>query len=262
MRSRTCAACMSPRAPRRSASATAARRPSTSAAQLHVAAIMEGSVRKAGDRVRVTAQLVDASNGYHLWSENFDRNARRHLRDPGRNRAQRRQRRAAVPEDAARLRPAEATRRATCAPTSSTCAAASSSAARPKSREAGAADVPPRDRARSGLRAGVRGPGRFAVRVDAVAHGDRDSGALEEAKAAAHRALELDPDLAEAHVAKGHALMIAGDHDGATEAFEHALKLDPELYVAHYLLRAPLLHAGQLRARRGPVRSRAPRATR
>ena len=42
--------------------------------QLHVAAIMEGSVRKAGDRVRVTAQLVDASNGYHLWSENFDRN--------------------------------------------------------------------------------------------------------------------------------------------------------------------------------------------
>ena len=42
--------------------------------QLQVAAIMEGSVRKAGDRVRVTAQLVDASNGYHMWSENFDRN--------------------------------------------------------------------------------------------------------------------------------------------------------------------------------------------
>ena len=42
--------------------------------ELHVAAIVEGSVRKAGDRVRVTAQLVNASNGYHLWSENFDRN--------------------------------------------------------------------------------------------------------------------------------------------------------------------------------------------
>ncbi len=40
---------------------------------LNVAAIMEGSVRKAGDHVRVTAQLVDAGNGYHLWSENFDR---------------------------------------------------------------------------------------------------------------------------------------------------------------------------------------------
>ena len=62
----------------------------------------------------------------------------------------------------------------------------------------------------------------------------RDGGALDEAKAAAHRALELDPDLAEAHVARGHALMIAGDHEGATEAFEHALRLDPDLYVAHY----------------------------
>ena len=43
---------------------------------LNVAAIMEGSVRKAGDRVRVTAQLIDAANGYHLWSENFDRQLR------------------------------------------------------------------------------------------------------------------------------------------------------------------------------------------
>jgi len=48
--------------------------PSEIGRQLQVAAIMEGSVRKAGDRVRITAQLVNASNGYHLWSENFDRN--------------------------------------------------------------------------------------------------------------------------------------------------------------------------------------------
>jgi len=40
---------------------------------LNVATIMEGSVRKSGERVRVTAQLIDAGNGYHLWSENFDR---------------------------------------------------------------------------------------------------------------------------------------------------------------------------------------------
>ncbi|MGH8161780.1 MAG: hypothetical protein ACRESR_06485 [Gammaproteobacteria bacterium] len=33
---------------------------------LNVAAIMEGSVRKSGDRVRVTAQLIDAGRGYHL----------------------------------------------------------------------------------------------------------------------------------------------------------------------------------------------------
>ncbi|HJR72964.1 MAG TPA: tetratricopeptide repeat protein [Luteimonas sp.] len=40
---------------------------------LNVAAFMEGSVRKSGERIRVTAQLIDAGSGYHLWSENFDR---------------------------------------------------------------------------------------------------------------------------------------------------------------------------------------------
>jgi TolB-like protein/DNA-binding winged helix-turn-helix (wHTH) protein len=40
---------------------------------LKAATILEGSVRKSGDRIRVTAQLLDASNGYHLWSETYDR---------------------------------------------------------------------------------------------------------------------------------------------------------------------------------------------
>jgi adenylate cyclase len=40
---------------------------------LKVANVLEGSVRKAGNRVRVTVQLVRSDNGYHLWSETFDR---------------------------------------------------------------------------------------------------------------------------------------------------------------------------------------------
>jgi len=40
---------------------------------LSVANVLEGSVRKAGNRVRITAQLVKASDGYHLWSDTFDR---------------------------------------------------------------------------------------------------------------------------------------------------------------------------------------------
>jgi TolB-like protein len=40
---------------------------------LGVAHIVEGSVRKAGDRVRVTAQLIDAATGQRLWAENYDR---------------------------------------------------------------------------------------------------------------------------------------------------------------------------------------------
>ncbi len=41
--------------------------------QLNVGTILEGSVQRSGDTVRVTAQLIDVSNGYHLWSGNFDR---------------------------------------------------------------------------------------------------------------------------------------------------------------------------------------------
>jgi serine/threonine-protein kinase len=42
-------------------------------AELSVSHILEGSVRRAGNRLRVTAQLVKASDGYHLWSQRFDR---------------------------------------------------------------------------------------------------------------------------------------------------------------------------------------------
>ncbi len=41
--------------------------------RLNVATILEGSIRKDGDRIRVTSQLVDARNGYHLWSQTYDR---------------------------------------------------------------------------------------------------------------------------------------------------------------------------------------------
>jgi adenylate cyclase len=34
---------------------------------------MEGSVRRAGDRLRVTAQLIDAATGHHVWAERYDR---------------------------------------------------------------------------------------------------------------------------------------------------------------------------------------------
>ena len=40
---------------------------------LGVGAVLEGSVQRAGDRIRVTAQLIDATNGFHLWSQSFDR---------------------------------------------------------------------------------------------------------------------------------------------------------------------------------------------
>jgi TolB-like protein/Tfp pilus assembly protein PilF len=41
--------------------------------KLNVAHVLEGSVRKSGDQIRITAQLIKASDGYHLWSETWDR---------------------------------------------------------------------------------------------------------------------------------------------------------------------------------------------
>ncbi len=43
------------------------------ARELHVANVLEGSVRKSGNRVRITAQLIQADSGFHLYSETFDR---------------------------------------------------------------------------------------------------------------------------------------------------------------------------------------------
>src|SRR5207244_1731390 len=43
------------------------------ARQLHVANVLEGSVRRSGDQLRITAQLIRAAEGYHLWSETYDR---------------------------------------------------------------------------------------------------------------------------------------------------------------------------------------------
>ena len=40
---------------------------------LNVATVLEGSVRKAGNRLRISVQLVNVADGYHLWSERYDR---------------------------------------------------------------------------------------------------------------------------------------------------------------------------------------------
>jgi serine/threonine protein kinase/tetratricopeptide (TPR) repeat protein len=45
----------------------------TIGARLGVRNVLEGSVRKSGDRLRITAQLVDVKDGFHLWSEKYDR---------------------------------------------------------------------------------------------------------------------------------------------------------------------------------------------
>ena len=55
------------------------------ARELGVRYVVEGSVRRSGGRVRVTAQLIDAETGNHIWAERYDRRHRRGLRSSGRD---------------------------------------------------------------------------------------------------------------------------------------------------------------------------------
>jgi len=48
----------------------------TIARKLNVAVILEGSIRRSGNTVRITAQLVNATSGFHIWSQNYDRDLR------------------------------------------------------------------------------------------------------------------------------------------------------------------------------------------
>ena len=43
------------------------------ARKLSVGYVLEGSVRKSGNTIRITAQLIEAHTGYHLWSNSYDR---------------------------------------------------------------------------------------------------------------------------------------------------------------------------------------------
>lgn len=199
---------------------------------LNVGAIMEGSVRKAGERIRVTAQLIDAGNGYHLWSENFDRRLENIF---------------AIQEEIAR-NVVDALR-------VSLKASETLDLRRYAPRDMRAYDFYLRGRQQ--LDTTGRGSQqavqmyRRAVELDpdyAHAHAGladalteliqwrvvRREDTLEEALAASRRALDLAPELAEAHVAHAHVLLLAGEHEAATAAFERALALNSELYEANY----------------------------
>ena len=204
---------------------------------LSVDAVLEGSVRVAGERLRVGAQLVDAHNGYHIWSETYERaiadvfaiqreiaeNVARALKlsltvralDHGERFAPRnmeayefylRGRRVAGQfRQSTSPAAAELDRRAIALDTGFAQA------------HAGLADI-----------LAVMAQWRFAPSEQV----------LPEATAAANRALDLAPELAEAHMAQGHVRSIAGDAAGARRAFERALELNPALFDAwHYYAR-------------------------
>jgi len=200
--------------------------------KLGVATVLEGSVRRAGTRLRVTAQLIDVETGYHLWSERYDRemadvfaiqdeiaeNIVKALRVVLTPREQEAIRKIATRDVRAYefyLRGRQLFhqhRRET--------------HERAKEMYRRAIDVDP---GYALAYAGIADSASFLYMY--LGGAERD---LEEANAASKRALELDPSSAEAHASRGLALALTRQYQKAEEELAEAMRLDPTLFEAPY----------------------------
>lgn len=202
----------------------------TVGATLGVNTLLEGSIRKVGNQLRVSAQLINVANGYHLWSENYDRSAEDIF---------------AVQEDIAR-RIAERLQGAP-APT-----AAGRSPADP---EAHALYLRARlfwnKRTEEGLNQAVelfqaaikKEPTYVAAHAGLAATyvvlplysiEPKRAERFRLARAAANRALELDPNCPEAHAVLGSLQADARDYRGAEGHFRQAIEQDHNYATAHH----------------------------
>ena len=200
------------------------------ARELGVRFLLEGSVRKAGNRVRITGQLIDGANGGHVWAERYDRD----LTDIFA--IQDEITKAIVDQLKVRLLPEEK-EAIGLAPTPNVEAytlylkgrdhfhnATKTFLGLARQMFVRAAELDPSfARAYAGIaNCDARLVGWYGVRIP-----------LDDILAMAGKALELDPTLAEAHAARGEALRVAGRSDEAVEAFEQALALDPNSFEAN-----------------------------
>jgi serine/threonine protein kinase/Flp pilus assembly protein TadD len=201
--------------------------------RLSVNTVLEGSVRTVGDRLRVTAQLVDVATGFHIWSERYDRK----LHDVF-----------AVQDDIT-ARIVDALKISL---TSQELVAIRGTHAH----NVQAFDFYLRGRkyfweqtgpslkiARNMLQRAIDIEPDYALGHSALADScsflymyvDSRSEYLDEANRASLRALEIDPELPEAHISRGLALDLAGRHEESVQQFDVAIVANPNSFDAYYL---------------------------
>src|SRR5437773_5698459 len=211
--------------------------------RLGVEALLEGSIRKAGNRVRIGVQLIDARNGYHLWSERFDRDiedifaiqdeiARSVIDALGLSLSEREQRRF-VKASTKNVEAYEFYLRARKLFQQWT--RQSIELARQMFERAIELD-PDFAAAWAGL---------ATAHVYLFGSGGRDPD-LRKAHNASTRALELDPELADAHVAAGQRFSMEQRYVEAAAEFGRAIELDPTLFDAYYYYARSCFKAGDL----------------
>ena len=207
--------------------------------QLGVKTILEGSVRKSDERLRVTAQLINVEDGYHIWTKTFDRE----LQDIF-----------AIQDEIA------------------TCIAESlldtlTPVKTTSSQDVVAYEYYLRGRqffnrfrkvdlefARQMFRQAIEIDPDFALAWAGYADSsafrimyvDPDSSCCAEASEASKRALQLEPNLAEAHASRGLAHLVAEEFELAEAEFDKALELNPRLFEAYYYYGRARFHQGDM----------------
>src|ERR1043165_208588 len=215
------------------------------ASKLNVENVLEGSVRKSGDKIRVSAQLIGAQEGFPLWSDRYDRD----LQDIFGIQEEIAQRIV----DALRVTLTEREKQAI---------------EKQSTIDVRAYEFYLRGRRylylfrRQHLEM-ARRMFRRAIAIDqnyALGHSgladcasllymfwEASAENLEQARMASERAIELDPSLAEGFVSRGVAKSLVRDFAGATADFERALTLDPRSFEAYYFYARACLVQGQLK---------------
>jgi adenylate cyclase len=214
------------------------------AKRLGVNFILEGSVRKAGSRVRVTGQLIDGKTGGHMWADRYDRDLTDifAIQDEITH--------AIVEQLKVKLLPQE---KKNIAQTPTDNVEAYTYYLR------GRQFIERRSKAYYQL---ARQMFAKAVELDPLyarayagmadcdsflfLHYHVDNVAIDDILATSAKALALDSDLAEAHASRGLALSLEKRYDEATEEFEQAIALDPHSFEGHYFYGRACFTQGKL----------------
>jgi serine/threonine protein kinase/Tfp pilus assembly protein PilF len=211
--------------------------------KLHVSTVLDGSVRRMGNRLRITAQLVNVADGYQLWSDRYDRE----MEDVF-----------AIQDEisqaivkALRVILSEDEKKAI---------------EKVRSVNVQAYDFYLRGRqffnqlgrknlefAKQMFNRAIQTDPEYALAYAGVADScsmlymyfDARDVNLRQADTASRKALELEPDLAEAHVARGLAVSLSKKFDEAEKEFETAMKLDAKLFDAPYFFARARLSQGR-----------------
>jgi TolB-like protein/Tfp pilus assembly protein PilF len=212
--------------------------------KLKVSTVLEGGVRKMGNRLRITCELVNVADGYHLWSERYDREIEDIF---------------AIQDDisqaivkALRVILTEGEKKAI--------------ENKPRSTNIQAYDYYLRGRqfihqlrrrsleyARQMFNKAIELDPNYALAYTGVADAssllfqyfDARDFNLRQADKASKKALELEPDLAEAHVSRGIVGSLTHRFDEAEQSFTRATKLEPQLFEASYWYGMGLMAEGR-----------------